>query len=231
MHQLKLILIVFGLVLFYLLNSCTRGDDCSTVGSKCNDSTVAKFVLSTEARNWWINDSIKSNEVLFKNVSGARLSLDKTYYKSSDKKLAFSSYKVDYNGCLDPYGCPIQVKYEGYEMNYYNSVYNFNINVELKRKIPANTSDLNRSNWSEYLEFSNNGKYITLIPGRIDNRFNKNEIIDSITINNKMYTKVYHVYDSSIINKNTIQIMGYLFTPKKGIIQYYLNNNEVWTLQ
>jgi hypothetical protein len=226
------VLIVSCIVSFLFLISCTRNYNDCAVSSYCKDSTVANFVVSNEAKNWWINDSIKTGKLIYKNETGTIFGLYKSYNNNLDRELIFNHYEnpVD-NGCFDPIGCSIKIKYDGYSMNYYNSVYNFNIDVYLNRRIPKNTIDTRSSNWLEYLEFSNNNKSIIISPGNNDSRFNKNEFFQILTIQNKTYSDVYHVYDSSRLNKNPIQIMGYYFNSTKGIIKYYLNNNEEWTLQ
>ncbi len=227
------LLIVACTILFFFNSSCTRNlNDCSASGSYCKDSIVANFPISNEAKKWWINDSIKIGKLIFKNDTGAIFGLYKSFNKYLDRSLVFATYKKDINnGCVDPYRCPIQINYEGYHMNYYNSVYNFNIDVYLERLIPKNTADLSRSNWTEYLEFLNNNNSLKISPGKIESQLNKSEFFHTLTLQNKTYLNVYHVYDSSRLNKNPIQIMGYYFNSTKGIIKYYLNNNEVWTLQ
>lgn len=227
------VLIIVCTTFAILMNSCFGYyDECANRSQYCNDSTVANFKISAEAKKWWINDSIQSGNVIFKNESGASMELYKSYFSPKTKYLEFDEYTMDLNDeCVDPLKCPIQIKYSAYQMTYYNSLYNFRITIDLNRAIPLNTSNLDSMNWSENISFLNKNNSITLIPGKTDDRFNKFEFLPNYTIQNKVFENVYHVYDSSLIDKNSIEIMGYYFNSKKGIIRYYLNNKDVWTLQ
>lgn len=227
------VLVVVCTVFAILMNSCYGFyDECANREAYCNDSTVANFKLSTNAKNWWINDSIKSGNVVFNNADGATIELYKAFSSNKIKYLQFDQYVMNLNDdCKEELNCPIQIKYTGYQMNYYNSEFNFKITIDLNREIPFNTANLDSTNWSENIAFLNKNNTLKLIPGINDGRFNKSELIPTISLNNKTFSNVYHVYDSSLLNKSSIEIMGYYFNAKQGIVRYYLNNNDVWTLQ
>lgn len=66
------------------------------------------------------------------------------------------------------------------------------------------------------------------------NRTNLNNwiLLDSITINNKYYSSVYHVYlDSSLIDKTLVKPQGIYYRNDIGLIAFYLTNGETWGLK
>lgn len=221
-------------VLFAILMNACYGyyDECAYRQGNCRDSTAATFNLTAQAKSWWINDSIKNGNVVFKNNLGASYTIYKSFLNSRMTYLSFDKYQLDLqDDCKDLVDCDIHINFYGYQFTYFQSDYNFKISVNLNRAIPTNTSNMDSTNWKEYIEFTNKKSSIKLIPGQNNSLFNNQEFIPTVSINNKLYSNVIHVYDSTLMNKNTIEIVGYYFTPEQGIIRYYFNNNDVWSLQ
>ncbi len=233
MVLVRTVLIVVCTTFAILMNSCIGYyDECASGSAYCEDSTAANFNLSNEARNWWINDSIGLGSVTFKNQLGATLLLYKTQTSARLTSLAFDTYKFDRkNDCKELVDCDITIKYTAYAFTYFQSEYNFKISLNLLRAIPSDTKNIERSNWPEYLAFTQNANQLKLIPGQFNPGYNKQELIPSILVNDTTYTNIIHVYDSSSINNSKLAIIGYYYTPTDGIIRYYFNNNDVWTIQ
>lgn len=226
-------LIIVCVLFAILMNACFGYyNECANRQGNCYDSTAATYNLSSQAKSWLINDSIKIGDVEFKNNHGASYLLYKSYIKPRITYLPFDKYTLNLqDDCNELLYCDIHINYYSYRYTYYQSDYNFKITVDLYRAIPSNIFNMDSTNWKEYLEFKNKTYGIKLIPGQNNPLFNKQELIPSIIINNKSYSNVIHVYDSTLMNKNTIEIVGYYFTPTQGIIRYYFNNNDVWSLQ
>ncbi len=227
------VLIVVCVTFAILMNSCFGYyDECGTGSAYCEDSTVATFNITPEASSWWINDSVNIGYVEFKNELGATLSLYKTKVNTRIMSTPFDTYKYDrQNNCKDLIDCDIRFRFMGYSFDYFQSEYNFKISIKLDRAIPTNTNNLDSSLWTEHLVFTNRSKTIKLIPNQPNPAYSTFETIPSININNKTYTNAIHVYDSSLMNLNTLEIVGYYYTPTDGLIRYYLNNNDVWSIQ
>ncbi len=213
------------------MDSCYLGDKCNEFYySSCKDSVTADFSLSDAAKSWWFIDSIGTNYIKFRNQLGAELDF---YRKSTSTYLAkvYDTYTYYPPDCDNVQNCDISVSYKSYNTLYFDSKYNFQIKVELDRIIPNNTNNLESSNWLENLVFTNKFTELRFAPDILNTNFNTYEKISSLNISDTIFNNVIHVFDTSLMSKNTLEIVGYYFTPKDGIIRYYLNNNDVWTIE
>ncbi len=235
MILVRTVLIVVCTTFAILMNSCFGNyDECSASfsQSQCVDSTAANFKLSQEASTWWLNDSISDGTIEFKNETGSKLTLSKTKINPGIIGKVIGNYKYDRkNECKELLNCKVKVIFTTYGFDYYEPNYNFRINVIIDRSIPINTNNLDSNLWTEHLVFTCRNKSLRLIPTQQNTNYNKFEKIPSILINNKTYIDAIHVYDSTLLQSKTLEIVGYYYTPTDGLIRYYYNNKDVWSIQ
>jgi hypothetical protein len=227
------VLIIVCTAFAILMNSCLgHYDNCNPAYSYCEDSTAANFKLSQEASTWWLNDSIPSGMVEFKNESGASLTLSTLKISPGITTKVFDTYKYDRkNECKELLDCNVRIIFTTYGFDYYEPNYNFRISIRIDRSIPTNTSNLDSSLWTEHLVFTSRNKSLKLTPNQHNTNYNTFEKIPTLQLNNKTYTNAIHVYDSSLLKSKTLEIVGYYYTPSDGLIRYYYNNKDVWTIQ
>jgi hypothetical protein len=229
---LVIVCVVFGI----LMNSCFGYyDDCFNTSetSYCNDSTINKIYASDEAFAWLDVASITDKQdIKFKSNTGAEI---KFVTNDIERISAIEVDKYKYavnNDCYENVNCPVWVKIYNNELTYTSFGSGLTLKFNFNRDTAENLFDTNDANWREYLSFKQGSTVLKFIPNKNSDGFAKQMYYPTLSLNNVDYTKVYHVYDSSLLNSPYLKIMGFYYNASNGLLRYYFNkNNDVWTKQ
>ena len=223
----KIIVLVFT---FLGINSCQ--DPCymeSPPKPPCIDKAFGDIPLNESL--YFLNHPQDSNDFVLINEKGNVLTIKNVIDTATFYYRLYKSYSKNPDKCNYVETC----------FNTANTIYEYNRfeGVELPYQLSLIRHNSNINSIDSFITFPNwrsmDNAAIGINYSFIDLPFNNANIstykyFDTITLNNKLYNQVYHVWiDSSYVNSRTdLFPRGAYYNLEKGILGFYLSNSETW---